>query len=213
MFHDVEQNTDEWLALRAGKITGSGFGKVMANFGKPFGEPAKKYAADIALEQITGSPVSNKYSNEHMERGHIQEPLARMKYEADYFCDISNGGFYDLGSVGVSPDGVVGEGLIEIKSVIPSVHVANIKRARFDPAYKWQLIGNMYYTEKEWIDFISFCEDFPEQKQLYVYRLNRGHFTDEFEMMRDRIEQFQELIENTKQTINSGIYFLSSEAA
>ena len=63
IFHDVEQNTDEWFALRAGMLTGSGFGKIMANYGKAFGDPAKKYAANIAIEQITGTPISSDYSN------------------------------------------------------------------------------------------------------------------------------------------------------
>ena len=40
-FHDVEQNTDEWLNLRIAKITGSSISKIMANYGKAFGDPAK----------------------------------------------------------------------------------------------------------------------------------------------------------------------------
>ena len=54
IFHDVEQNTDDWQALRCGKATASNFALFMANFGKPFGEPAKKYALQIALERING---------------------------------------------------------------------------------------------------------------------------------------------------------------
>ena len=40
-FHDVEQNTEAWEDLRAGKITSSPLGKVMANEGAAFGKPAK----------------------------------------------------------------------------------------------------------------------------------------------------------------------------
>ena len=53
IFHDVEQNTEEWYQLRLGKITSSNFGAIMANDGKDFGDHAKKYAVRTALESIT----------------------------------------------------------------------------------------------------------------------------------------------------------------
>lgn len=209
-FHDIPQNEDEWYDLRAGKLTGSGFSKIMANYGKAFGEPAKKYAAEIAVSQLTGKPSQNSYSNAHMERGHEQEPLARMKYEEENFATVTNGGFFESGFIGVSPDGCVYDGLIEIKSVISSVHYANISRAKFDPAYKWQLIGNMKYTEKPWIDFISFCLDFPEDKQLYTYRLHAESSTEEYKQMDDRVHLFKKLVEETKSNILNSSYNLNS---
>ena len=93
-FVDVEQNSDEWFSLRGGKLTSSKLGTIMANYGKAFGEPAKKYAVNIAIEQITGNPISSDYSNDHMERGHEQEPVARMLYEQETFCNVTNGGFW-----------------------------------------------------------------------------------------------------------------------
>ena len=80
IWHDVDQNDDEWRALRCGKVTGSGLGKVMANNGKAFGDPAKKYAVQLALERITNTWQDNGFSNAHTERGHEQEPIARMLY-------------------------------------------------------------------------------------------------------------------------------------
>lgn len=213
-FHDIEQNTEEWFALRAGKLTGSGFGKIMANYGKSFGEPAKKYATTIAVEQITGKPISSDYSNDHMQRGHEQEPIARMRYEDEFFCDVSNGGFFDCGLVGVSPDGMVGkDGVIEIKSVIANIHYANLKRQSYDPAYKWQLIGNMFYTERSWIDFVSFCADFPEDKRLYTCRLNFRDFTEEFAMLSKRKDEFFELVDQTREDILTNNYSVIAKVA
>lgn len=211
-FLDVEQNSDFWFELRAAKLTGSKFGTIMANNGKAFGEPAKKYAANIALEQITGKAISSDYSNAHMERGHEQEPLARMRYEEEFFCEVTNGGFFDCGDTGVSPDGLVGDdGLIEIKSVIPSVHYASIKRQSFDPAYRWQLIGNLKSTEREWIDFVSYCADYPYDKQLFVFRLNKEHYKKEFEQMAIRTALFLKLVSDTKDAILNNEYQLSSK--
>lgn len=205
-FINVEQNTDEWYALRAGKLTSSNLSKVMANLGKAFGEPAKKYAVNIAIEQITGNPISSNYSNDHMERGHEQEPIARNLYEQEMFCEVTNGGFFDGGFIGCSPDGLLEDGVIEIKSVIPSVHFANIKRGSVDPAYKWQCIGNLQYTDREWLDFISFCADFPEDKQLFTHRLYAEKLTEEFKILNDRTHEFESLVNDTKQLILKSNY-------
>ena len=201
MFIDIEQNTDEWLGLRAGHLTGSAISKVMANDGKAFGSPATKLAVDIALEQVTGKCIPSGYSNDHMARGHEQEPLARALYQSEYFCTVENGGFYDNGFTGCSPDGIVGNGLIEIKSVIPSVHYQRIKNGGFDSSYRWQLMFNLKESGKEWIDFISYCANFTVEKQLYVFRINAEEQAEDFEKMAVRIAEFKSLVHEIKQDI------------
>jgi len=206
-FIDIDQNTDEWFQLRAGKLTSSNLGKVMANYGKAFGDPAKKLAASIAVQQITGEPESSGYSNEHMERGHQQEPLARMLYENETFCDVTNGGFFESDFIGCSPDGMVGDdGVIEIKSVLSNVHFANIKRGGLDPAYRWQCIGNLMFTARDWMDFISYCQTFPVGKRLYVHRIRREDLGEEFAMIETRIGEFEKLVKEINTTINETNY-------
>ena len=196
IFHDIEQNTDEWFDLRVGKITGSAVQKIMANEGKAFGDPAKDYAVKIALERITGESKGESYSNAHMERGHEQEPLARMEYENEYFCNVSNGGFFDCGNEGCSPDGLVGSvGVIEIKSVIFSVHYKNVKRNDVMPTYKWQNYFNLQKTGREWIDLISYCQEYPIGRKLFVHRTYAKDCQDEFARMDARIADFEKLIE------------------
>lgn len=191
IFHDVQQNTPEWEALRIGKVTASKFGVIMANDGKAFGEPAKRYALQIALEMVTGRKAEFSFKNDDMERGHEQEPIARMLYERDNFVDVGNGGFFDWGMYGDSPDGLVGdEGGIEIKSVIASTHWDNVRRGTFDPAYRWQLVGHLDCTGRAWFDFNSFCADFPEGNQLYTYRIHRADVSEEIERLRARRELF-----------------------
>ena len=198
IFHDVEQNTEEWNRLRIGKATASNFACFMANDGKAFGDPAKKYALQIALERITGKKAEYSFSNEHMERGHEQEPIARMLYEEERYCDVANGGFFCCGEYGDSPDGRVGsDGLVEIKSVIAPTHYATMQRKNYDPSYKWQLVGHLDCTGRDWVDFISYCSDFPFENQLLVYRVDRDSVKEELKRLQERREQFLELVEQT----------------
>ena len=208
-FHDVDQNSDEWYEMRGGKLTSSKLGVVMASFGKAFGEPAKKYAANIAIEQITGVAIPSDYTNSHMERGHEQEPLARMLYEESTFTDVDNGGFFGSDFIGCSPDGLVADdGVIEIKSVVATTHFATVKRQALDPSYKWQCIGNLKFTGREWIDFISYCQVFPQGKQLFVHRLIATDLKEEFAMIDERVDEFKKLVDTTKETILNNDYIV-----
>lgn len=202
MWLDIAQNEDDWLILRSGKVTGSKIASIMANDGKAFGDPAKKLAVDLAVEQITGKHVSGGYSNGHTERGHEQEPIARMVYENEYFCTVTNGGFYDNGLSGCSPDGHVGtDGLIEIKCVIPSRQYKRIKAKTFDSAYQWQLIFNLRESGKEWIDYISYCADFPENDQLFVRRVYAADQAEKFDRVAKRLATFHDLVAEIKSDI------------
>jgi hypothetical protein len=133
-----------------------------------------------------------------MERGHEQEPIARMLYEEENFVDVLNGGFFDGGEYGDSPDGLIGtDGVIEIKSVIAPTHYATLRRGSFDPSYRWQLIGHLECTGRQWVDFASYCADFPEPLQLITHRLNRDDCADEISKLRERRAQFLELVSET----------------
>lgn len=205
---DVEQNTDEWFDMRAGKLTSSKLGIVMAKFGQAFGDPAKKYAKVIAVEQIRNAPVASSFSNDHMERGHEQEPLARALYEQETFSTVDNGGFFCSDKVGCSPDGLVQkDGVIEIKCVIANIHYDNVKRQNIDPQYKWQGIGNLKFTSRDWLDFISYCDDYPIGKQLFVHRIRKEEFTEQYEMIDQRIDEFMSLVRANKETILNSSYF------
>ena len=199
---DVEQNQDSWFDLRLGKVTGSAVGKVMANFGKSFGQPAKDLAVNLAIEQLTGVRQGGDYSNAHMERGHIEEPIARSLYEELYFVDVLNGGFYDNILTGCSPDGCVAkDGLIEIKSAIATVHYERIRKDTFDSQYKWQLIFNLKESGRDWIDFVSYSSSYPVETRLFVKRLERDDFKKEYQMIDERLAEFFEMLETVKKKV------------
>lgn len=197
-WHNIEQNTDEWMALRFGKVTASQFGTIMANEGKAFGEPARRYALELALQTLTGRKAAYSFKSEHTERGHQMEPNARQRYEELTGELVTNGGFFNCGRYGDSPDGLVTEsGVLEIKSVIAPVHHANLVRESFDPSYKWQLVGHLHCTGLDWVDFASYCTDFPDASNLLVYRLYRNECEDERNRLKARLAEFIELVDKT----------------
>lgn len=199
---DIEQNTDEWLDARLGKITASQFGTIMSDKTDAFGETAQKYALKLALERINQKLSSNQIKTFHMKRGHEQEPIARALYEQEFFTQVKNGGFFDCGYYGDSPDGLVGvNGIIEIKSVIDSVHYKNLVRCSYDPAYKWQIVGHLECTGRDWCDFVSYCADFPADSQIIVYRIHKNEVETEIKQLAERREKFNQLIDEIKEKI------------
>jgi hypothetical protein len=207
IFHDVPQNTEQWEALRLGKATHSHAPTWMANEGKAFGEPARAYALQVALELETGRKSENAgFSSFHTDRGHAQEPVAKMLYERETFSKVKNGGFFCWGTYGDSPDGLPGDGVLEIKSVIAKVHLDTLRRQSFDPAYKWQLVGHLDCTGRDWCDFASYCADFPEDKQLLIFRLDRAAYAEDIKRLRDRRAAFLDLIQQTRREIRGETY-------
>ena len=188
IFHDVVQGSDQWHDLRKGRATASNFGTIYANFGKAFGNPALQYAQKKALERVTGELEQNGFTNSHMERGIELEPIACELYQEETFNTVTNGGFMEFGNVGDSNDGNVGEhGCIEIKCVIANTHWNRIIKDDFDSAYKMQIQGHLLVGQKDWCDFISYCPEFPKDKQLFVKRV----FPD-VELQKNLIERLAE---------------------
>lgn len=197
IFHDIQQNTEQWYDLRAGKDTSSVMACIMAHFGKSFGDPAKQLAQKIALERFTGNRVSgDHYMSAAMRRGHELEPAARMMYEKEEFCTVTNGGFIesDDHKRGDSPDGLVGkDGGVEIKSVEYAAHWKVKNDEAFPSQYKWQIHFHIWMCERQWFDFVSYCPEFPDGQQLYVFRVERDEQI--IMKMKIRLAQFEELVE------------------
>lgn len=202
LWHDTQQNSEEWFNLRLGKATMSHGNAIMAYYPKKFGDTALKYALQLALEKINGVKAEYSFSNKHMLRGIAQESIAVALYEEENFVSISNGGFFDHDDWGDSPDGLIDDdGIIEIKSVIAETHYETMMRGTPDPAYKWQIIGHLDASGRDWVDFVSYCSDFPEGNQLLTYRVHRDDVMNDIAALRVRRREFIELVQQVLLTI------------
>jgi len=202
MIHDVEQNTEAWMTLRMGKVTASNFPKIMANYGKAFGNPAKDYAKRVAIESFTKTPVET-FKNEWMERGHELEQWARSAYEMQTFNVVLPAGFSEIGYFGASADGLVDDdGLIEIKSVKYNIHFDRLQKGRFDSSYEWQMRGQLWLYDRAWCDFVSYCPEFPPDKQLYIFRVERDLELEK--RLIGRLDEFLDLLDTYIEVLQSG---------
>jgi len=171
------QGSPEWLALRAGKFTGSRFADLMAvTKSGPSASRANLITA-IALERLTGEPEQT-FQNDAMRRGTELEPLARGAYEAATGDLVQTVAFIQhptMSYVGVSPDGFVGDdGMVELKCPASQAkHLAYLRHGAHAAEYRWQIQGQLWVAEREWCDATSYDPRFPAGLHLAVKRVHR----------------------------------------
>jgi len=174
----MEQRTDDWFTARAGKITASRIGDVMA-FAKKGGAPLKArkdYAHQLAAERLTGKP-RKQIKAAALEWGQRMEPEAVAAYEAKIGDFIELVGFVthpQHSFIGASPDFLVGlDGGGEIKCPESSeVHLTTLLEG-LPQEHIEQIQTGMWVTGRQWWDFISYMPDFAPDRRLYVQRVNR----------------------------------------
>lgn len=153
-FHNVTQNSDGWDELRLGRFTASSFKDL---FSGPTTATHEKAIFQPVFERLTGETPDYFYGA-YMQRGHELEPFAIEQYEIDNFVEIENGGFWTLGDwVGASPDGLIGkDGLFEGKAPAFNTHMSYVIKNKLPNIYHWQVHGQLYVTDRSWVDFYSF---------------------------------------------------------
>lgn len=198
IIHDCEQNSDEWHALRLGIPTASAFDRILTPKGK-LSTQAEKYKNWLLAEWIIGQPLEN-FSSQFMQRGHDMEPAAAESYEFETGRTVKTVGFIttDDGMIGCSPDRLVGDdGLLEIKSTSPQVHVGYMRMRDIDEEYKVQVQGQLWVAEREWDDVQSYCPPLPaaivratrDEKFIAVLASSVRQFVDQMLAARADLEQ------------------------
>lgn len=167
IFHDIEQNTPEWQALRSKKFTASMFsdlfmGKSTLGY--------KKAILKVVYERLTDESPET-FSNFWTDRGHELEPEAIEYYERQTFTKVRPGGFFELNEwVGCSPDGLVGsDGLLECKSPAWSTMMgALMGDKKVIEEYDTQVQGQLMVTGRAWCDLLFYH---PKLKPVII-RIN-----------------------------------------
>jgi exodeoxyribonuclease (lambda-induced) len=184
IFVECLQGSPEWHQARAGVITASCFGEAISRMSRTSGKrkagdptaASDKYAADLAIERISGKPYGAPPKAWVLDRGHEMEALARMHYEARTESLVTEAGLVltENRLFGYSTDGFVGDdGLIEIKAPIDSLKIIEVMDGDLSE-YQHQMQGGMWITGRKWCDFIMYVPDLRNAgKDLYVKRVMR----------------------------------------
>jgi putative phage-type endonuclease len=186
----MEQRTEEWFAARLGKVTASRVADVLAKIKSGESASRKNYKMELVVQRLTGK-VGESFTNAAMEWGTEQEPFARMAYEAHTGTFVKEEGFVDHPTIegfGCSPDGIVGEGLIEIKCPNTANHIETVLENKAPSKYIPQMQCQMACTGAKWCDFVSFDPRVPEDLQLFVVRVERDQ--EYIDSMEVEVKQF-----------------------
>ena len=171
----MEQRTEEWFAVRMGKVTASRVADVIAKTKTGYSTSRENYLAQLVCEVLTGKPAES-YSNAAMQWGVDQEPLARAAYESYQNVLVDEIGFVvhpTIWASGASPDGLVGElGMVEIKCPNTATHIDTLLTQTVPGKYNTQMQWQMVCAGRHWCDFVSFDPRMPTDLQLFVKRVD-----------------------------------------
>lgn len=169
------QQTTEWFAERLGKATASRIADIIAKTKTGPSASRQSYAVQLALERITGLREEG-FTSAAMQRGTEMEAEARAMYEAATGDLVREVGFVQhprIDMSGASPDGLVGDGLLEIKCPDSKQHLEYMQLGTVPAKYRPQVQWQMACTGRPWCDFVSYDPRFPERLRLHVVRVPR----------------------------------------
>ena len=165
---DSSQRTSQWFQQRLGHVTASRVSDAIA--GKDTAT-RRNYLVQLVAERLTGQQQES-FTNAAMQWGTDTEPLARVAYQAEHDW-VEEVGFITHPSIewfGASPDGFVGDGLIEIKCPNTTTHLDWRLDGVVPKKHQPQMLAQLACTGRKWVDFVSFDPRLPEKLQLFVVR-------------------------------------------
>lgn len=189
---DVEQGSQEWLALRLGIATASELDCLLVS-GKGeagFGVAAFTYMDQLIGERITEEAAELPFQTRATIRGHELEQVARGLYESRESVKTKQVGIILNHGIGYSPDALVGDnGLTEIKTKLPKFQIGVILSGEVPKEHVAQCQGGLWAAEREWLDFISYWPGIP----LFVKRMYRDEAM--IRKLSERVKTFYEILD------------------
>ena len=207
---ELIQGSEEWFAVRRGKITASRLSDLMKK--TKYGESTykTKLRMELAIERITGKSASNVVMNQAMHDGIEREPDARMLFEAVTGKEVALCGSFDhpeIVNTSASPDGLLrGENaILEIKCPTAVTHARNLMADGMDKRYLYQVAWQMACTESTHGYFASYHPDFPTDLRLKYVRVERDDdlILDISKAVRQFDMEVEDLINNIKKGGNT----------
>lgn len=176
--HNVEQRSEEWRKLRAGRLTASVAADMMATRKDKTEAAARRdLRMQLVCEILTGQPQDDAFLSKDMTRGIETEPEAFAAYELETCAVVQKVGFltHNELAAGCSPDGIIGDfaGGLELKCPRAANHLAYLRGRKLPTEYTYQIAHSLWLTGLPWWDFASYSSAFPEPMRLFCVRVKR----------------------------------------
>jgi putative phage-type endonuclease len=204
---ELIQGSEEWHAVRLGKITASRLGDLMKK--TKYGESTYKtrLRMELAIERITNTSASSMVMNRAMHDGIEREPDARKLFEAVTGKEVALSGSHDhpdIVNTSASPDGLLrGENaILEIKCPTHTTHAKNLMADGMDKRYLYQVQWQIACTESTHGYFASYHPDFPTELRLKWVRVDRDD--EVIAQITDEVKKFDIEVEDLVTKIKNG---------
>lgn len=200
----IIQGTPEWKELRAGKATASRIKDIIAKTQKGYSASRETYLTELVIERF--GIINEGFTNAAMQHGTETEPYARHEYE------IRNGVMIDeidfvphprISMSGASPDGLIKDGLLEIKCPESKTHFNYLLANAVPEQYKPQMAWQMACTGAKWCDFVSFDNRVPHGLQYFQIRYERDDIY--IAMLEQEVEIFLQEVAKRYEQLNEFI--------
>lgn len=122
----IEQRSEEWFKLRAGKITGTRFGKLISS-------RKNNLVYELANESLDGVVEPSDFANDDMQYGIDNEDLAIDMFEDETGLSVIRGGVIESNFSSIhmaSPDGIIADGLLDSPVFLGDAVVLEVKCTR-----------------------------------------------------------------------------------
>lgn len=198
-FYDIEQRSEEWFNLRAGKITGSTLNAIMSGESTAGFETAINR---IASERVHGKRLEvDGYISADMQRGIDLEDAAVALFEKETFLSVSNGGFWEYSDfVGDSPDGNLNGATLEVKVVKYNTIEEYHEKNKMPNPYKWQCENHLLCAGVDTGYFFAYNELYkPFLLEYGIDTELREKMLERFELVEILVNKRMEFVQTIKQ--------------
>ena len=194
--------TENWLAARRGCLTASRVADALAvlRTGK-HSEKRQKLLFDLLAERVTGYKVDN-FVTPAMQWGIDMQASAISAYEAQTGELVGPEAFFLHKSIdwfGATPDGLVGDGLIEVKCPTSPRFLQIVSTEEIPAEWQTQMTAQCAVMQREWVDFVLFdprvvkaplwVKRFsPSDKAIVQLEEGVEAFLDELQVMTERFK-------------------------
>lgn len=198
----VEQGSIAWRELRAGNATASRIADIIAKTKTGYSTSRENYMTELVIERF--GVIGEGFTNAAMVHGTETEPFARSAYELKNGIMVSEIDYVPHKTIkraGASPDGIVGDGLLEIKCPNSTTHFNYFLAGEVPEKYKPQMAWQMSCTGAKWCDFVSFDPRVPTDLQYFEIRYERDDVY--IATLEAEVSKFLEEVEAKYQQLNN----------